>query len=410
LTEEGIGGAIRGVGDGARIGKVAGGLGMRRGKARTWVRGVLGMAVLAVSAAALGQPAGKGGAPAATGAAAGATSTAAADPAADAKRAELEKHFNAGIEFAGKRQWPKAVEELMAAYRIKPLPQIAGNLGEAELQVGNYRDAAEHVEKYLREEDPTQVTAADRKRAEAWLAKAKKNVAALSIRVTLPAGAAPSGGGAGGSAEAEVPSGVEVLVDDKKIDLSPFPKEIYVEPGKHTIVARTKTGNARDEVWGEYPKGTAQEVKLELKEVPVAAPTATASATATGGKVETGGPNTKIVIGGGVVAGVFVVAGAVLAGLSSSTAGEAAAKGGWDQCYDGSGVHANCDDLNKLRNSAAITGNLSTATFIGGALIGTATLLYGLRILPPGGDAKKQVTALPIVTPSGGGISVQGHF
>lgn len=355
---------------------------------RRWRLGVCGAAVLAVLVGApgvSGQPAPKGGGAAP-----------ASDPAA-----EVKKRFERGLAAASAKNWKKAAEEFGKAYELKPMPQIAGNLGEAELNLGRYRDAAEHLEKFLREDSGA--TEAERKAAKEWLEQAKKKIVTFEITVALP--------------------GADVLVDGKVVGKSPLPmKEVYVEPGKRTVEARA--GDATDAQTDTFEAGWKRVIKL----VPMkpAEPVASASATATESPPPSGeasGPSRGLVIGGAAISGALLVAGGVFVGLAVSRASEANGFGGWatDPCYaqDNNNPTNNLDDDDPLvcatrhaaNQDAVLFANVSTGMFIGGALVGGATLLYGLGILPPVGNAKKgSIVAVPVVGASGGGLSVTGQF
>ncbi len=354
----------------------------RRMQQKNWSRVAALVVVTAVTSPAVSQPAPAGG---------GAPAPASTDPAV---AAAVKQAYAAGRAAADAKQWPKAVEEFGKAYALKPLPQLAGNLGEAELRVGRFRDAAEHVDRFLREDKGA--LSEDKKAGEGWLKEAKKKIVTLKITVDE--------------------AGAEVLVDDKVIGVSPLPPEIYVDPGTHTIVARK--GTARVEVTDTYEAGWTRVMKLAPKEAgagagPIATAAPTVSSGAGGG--ESAGPRKELVIGGAAVGGVLLVAGAIFAGVSASKAGEAGAlsPGGWDKCYgkSDSGPIAGCNELHALHQETALFGNLATGMFLSGALVGGATLLYALRILPPGGSPKKAAfSAMPVVTPSAGGISLAGSF
>lgn len=352
----------------------------RRTQQKNWARVAALVVVTAVTSPAVSQPAPAGG---------GTPAPAATDPAV---AAAVKQAYAAGRAAADAKQWPKAVEEFGKAYALKPLPQLAGNLGEAELQVGRFRDAAEHVSIFLREDKGA--LSEDKKAGEAWLKEAKKKIVTLKITVDE--------------------AGAEVLVDDKVIGVSPLPPEVYVDPGQHTIVARK--GTARVEVVDTYQAGWTRVMKLVPKEAgAVPTPTAVPTTSSGAGRGESTGPRKELVIGGAAVGGVLLVAGAIFAGVSASKAGEAGAlsPGGWDKCYgkSDSGPIAGCNELHALHQETALFGNLATGMFLSGALVGGATLLYALRILPPGrGPKKAAFSAMPVVTPSAGGISLAGSF
>lgn len=336
------------------------------------------LSVLVGAAGASGQPAPKGG---------GAAPAAAPDPTA-----EVKKRFESGLAAASAKNWKKAAEEFGKAYELKPLPQIAGNLGEAELNLGRYRDAAEHLEKFLREDSGA--TPAEKKAAKDWLDQAKRKIVTFEITVAVP--------------------GADVLVDGKVVGKSPLPmKGVYVEPGKHTVEARA--GEATDEKTDTYEAGWTRVIKL----VPMgpAATAASASAAATGSAPVAGepsGPSRRLVIGGAVLTGALLVAGGVFVGLAASKG-----FGGWanDPCHipnddvtdDDNPLE--CDRRHAEFLDASMFAKTSMGMFGVGVAVGGLTLLYGLGVLSSGGGAKKgALVVVPVVGASGGGLSVAGQF
>lgn len=341
------------------------------------------LAVVMASTTALGQAAPKGGG---------------AGQAPAGSQAVVDQLYEAGLAAANRKDWKTAAEKFAKAYSLEPLPQIAGNLSEAELKLGRYRDAAEHADAFIRLDKGA--PASEKKLAQGWLDEAKKKIVTLKITV--------------------VDKGAEVLIDGKPVGTSPLPPEVYVDPGKHTVEARS--GSARDEVTDTYEAGWTRVIKLVPKGAPVAGPTATATATASvaptvsptaGG--DQGGPNKKILIGGAAFGGAMLVAGGIFAGLSASRASDAGGFGAWDKCYQ-KGLspgtdYSRCPELHQAYQDVALFGDLSTAMFIGGVAVGVATALHFVGILPPGqGSKKAAIIAMPVVASSGGGVSVTGQF
>lgn len=363
---------------------------MARGKARTWVRGLAGMGVLAASLTAFGQPAGKsgGGAPA---------------PAAGVNMAEVKKHFDAGVIHGGNGRWSKAFEEFSIAYKMKPSPQIAGVMAEAELHLGKYRDAAEHAERYLREEDPAHMDQSGRRDAEGWLSSAKKNVATLKIKVTVEGGASAATNGG-----EPVPEGVVITIDDQPVNLSPFPPEIYVEPGKHTIVA--KKGNLRDENWGEFAKGSSQEVVLTPKAVS-AGPIATGSTSGDGSKKGGEAPGgsssgrTAVLLGAAGLAAVGIGVG--IAGVALNQSGKTDRD---TKCPLSGSRPENCppDVWSDFENDRASKANLGISGFlVGGAALAAMGIVF--FVWKPSAEKAAASGAL-VLTPTAGGAVMTGTW
>jgi hypothetical protein len=240
---------------------------------------ILAAVLLGVAAPSLAQPpAGKPPAPPA----------AQADPAARAR-----ERFTEGVQLAKKKDWARAYEAFVEAWTLKQHPQIALNLGRAELELGKHRPAAEHL-RYCIDQSPA--GDADAKLARDWLVEAKTRVVTLTVTVEG--------------------TGVEVRIDGKPVGASPLPAEIYLDPGKHTVEARS--GAARDEVAGEYQAGESRAVKLVPREPAAAALTTPEPPPVQPPQDRPSPARTVVLASGGAVA---------LAGIVIGIAGVAAAAG-----------------------------------------------------------------------------------
>jgi hypothetical protein len=179
------------------------------------------------------------------------TSPAVAQPSAAAINGDLNEQasvlYKAGVDAAQASRMPEARAFLLGAWRIKQHWQIAANLGDTEFSLGRYRDAAEHLEYFLR--TATSITEDERKSGQEMLAKAKAKVGTLMIRVTTP--------------------GAEVLVNGALIGKSPLVAPVFVDPGRAMLEARLE-GYAPGSVTAELAAGSEKSVELKLERVEVA--------------------------------------------------------------------------------------------------------------------------------------------
>ena len=143
----------------------------------------------------------------------------AAAPAASSQanvNAEVKRLFEEGQLAAGFAQWEKARTAFGKAFALKPLPQIALNLGRAEVKVGEALSGAEHLQFFLREEtnpDPAEVAA-----AQALIKQAKPKIVMVTMKVE--------------------PADAEVLVDGRLIEKKLLPGPIFLPPGTHSFEAK----------------------------------------------------------------------------------------------------------------------------------------------------------------------------
>jgi hypothetical protein len=315
--------------------------------------------------------------------------------------------YNAGSDALQKGRWGEAHANLLAAWSLKKHHQIAGNLAAVEVQLGRYREAAEHLAYYLREAPATKQK--ERQSAQALLIDARKHLGALTIKVE--------------------PTGAEVLVDGAVVGKAPLSGEVFVEPGKWTIEARLD-GYTTARTTVEMAAGSSREVPLTLvgveaksdADVPravgasgVAVKSGSPSARKGEGK-ETGekGPNKGVIIAGIGASVVAVGMGVGFAIGSNVNAGEADEKlaallrqGGPKPCSipELLGTCREIDDRNRASDTFT---DVSIWSFVAGGLLGVGTAIYVL--VPRRSEPTSAVRALPVVVDGGGGVVVVGGW
>lgn len=256
------------------------------------------------------------------------------------------------------------------AFALKKSFDIAGNLGHLEAKLGKHRDAAEHIAFSLSVFPPNgNVAARDKQRA--VLATLKQSVGTLTIETNVP--------------------GATIVVDGKELGSAPLGREIYVDPGSHTIEAkRTGYRTARED--RGLTAGASAAVKLNLVQ---------------------GGDTGKTTWPGWLLLGTG--AGVVLAGIGTLIAGEVKRSDadGIATEIDGSG--GSCEpELNTLRcqdlkDAGAPVQPLETAS---AALlsVGGALLVSGIVYLAVPGGAHQTATLIPWIGPRSVGLVLSGRF
>ena len=137
-------------------------------------------------------------------------------PATTDVDARVERLYYDGVAAAKKKQWESARASFEEAFKLDPRPQIALNLGNAELESGRFCDAAEHLQFFLREEK--KATPEDRAGIQTLLDKALTKISIIEVTVDT--------------------DGAEVFVNDQSRGKTPLSKPICVEPGSYTIEAK----------------------------------------------------------------------------------------------------------------------------------------------------------------------------
>jgi hypothetical protein len=143
----------------------------------------------------------------------------------DADRTEEARAlYNAGRRAYSQGEYTTAYAEFRAAWDLKKQWQIAGNLGDAEMRLEMYREAAEHLSFAVRigPFDPATrgFAARDLARMREGLDEAKKRVAILEFIVE--------------------PDGAEVVIDGVLVGVTPLADPVYLEPGTHELETRAK--------------------------------------------------------------------------------------------------------------------------------------------------------------------------
>lgn len=282
------------------------------------------------------------------------------------------------------------------AFRLKKSHDIASNLAYAELKLGKTRDAAEHLAFAVKNWPPTGKSE-NRASAVHWLGIAKAAVTTVKITVSV--------------------EGATVLVDGKVIGTSPLDTEIFVEPGSMTVEAKlTGYKDARQTILAT--KGAELPVALTLdRETPAgmyARGNGPGPVPSSVPPPAPSGPRTSLLIAGGSVTGVALIAGIVFMVVRGSKTSDAATQhselvkqGGAAACGAQS-APAGCDVLHDTLSARATFGDLGAASFLVAGAAGAATLIYG--IAAPRGAASKEVRVVPAVSSLGGGVVLQGSW
>lgn len=309
-------------------------------------------------------------------------------PLSDAKElARADELYKQGNEAFDAKDYEKARGLYLQAFAIKKTYDIAGHLGQAEMELGLYRDAAEHLAAAIRGAPPHQ----GRKPFEgviAALEEAKKQVGTITIAA---------------------PDGAKVYVDGVEVGTAPLAHELFVETGNRTFSAESAKGKDSETV--AVTKGSTHPITLEIAGVTGVAP-----------KLITNPDEGDAVWPGWLLGGAGLVTagvGAALLGVGQSSLSDATAIGdminaGTGSCDPAEGPGSErCDELIGLVDDA----NVLTAT--GAVLVGVggAALIGGIvyLLLANDGDnedekATPSVAVIPWVDGAAAGLSMQGAF
>lgn len=307
----------------------------------------------------------------------------------------VEELFRRGNEFAKVDRWADAEPFYRAAWEQKKSYDIAGNLGLAEFQQNKWRDAAEHLSfavKYF----PASGKSANRELLDNVFAKVKAEVGAVDLIVNVP--------------------GAEVIVDGKKVGISPLGDTLFVDPGSRTIeVSLSGYEPAKETVLAR--KGDSKKLTITLTpkkdQVAVTAPPGYR-------------PQRALIVVGGAVAAIGIGAGVAFTVLANGQATEAEEQqgklSGTSACFQtgGAALPSACADLRGHLENQGTYSNAALVSFIaGGAFaLGTAGLaVWRLTSAPrterdrtPAASAKASARVVPVVDASTRGVAIVGRW
>jgi tetratricopeptide (TPR) repeat protein len=312
------------------------------------------------------------------------------DDGANARADDLTRK---GTDLAKKHRWPEAEAMFRQAWGMKHSYDIGGNLGVAELALGKYREAAEHLLFGLKS-FPANGKPEHRDLIRDSLAQARAEVATLTVEVSV--------------------KGATVFVDGRELGVSPLVDETFVDPGKRTIEAKLP-GYTSSPTNVDVGKGTAQKVTLVLSAVPSVVPTAAPSAIAVLPPPPKARPRWPAAVTGGVSAASLVAAVAfTLASNGKRSDGEAIRakileKKGY--CSPTGGNFAtDCEALSSASSSHDTFHNLAIGGYLlaGGAAVATVAILLASQ---PSSDKKTAIVRVaPLADATCGGAVIFGSF
>jgi hypothetical protein len=311
--------------------------------------------------------------------------------------------------------------DMQRAYRIltalvakNPAFDAVTLLGQAELNLEKYRDAATHLEFALRHTPKAKLDVAG-PMIRMDLAEAKKHIVSLTVKV--------------------IQAGADITIDGELIGRSPLGHEVYVEPQRHTIRATHPTlGSA--EMSMDFRAGEDLPITLRLK--PLTEEVSADAAEKPRSEVEDSNQPTKtsappqppaenangletktvfLVVGGvvtvaaGITATVFGIRRSSAAGDADALLRSAEQQYGANPCWNASSserpICGNISNRTSDRDNAGRVFNVMLPVALGSAL--ATGLLYVLWPSNSAGSAR-QTWLIPTAYRDFGGLAVLGSF
>jgi hypothetical protein len=306
-----------------------------------------------------------------------------------AENARADELFRKGKAFVKEDKWEDARRAYLAGWQIKRGYDIAGNLGSVELELGLNRDAAEHLA-YCIKSFPATGTAAQLAYIKGRFEEARQRVVALTIQVNV--------------------DGAEVYVDGRSIGRSPFPDDVYVEPGARTLEVKL-AGFAPSKREITAAKGSWQPVVLVLHAdtgSPVGASSPRIPVVPIVPVVEEERSRAPFYVGG---AAALAGLGAGVAGLALSRAAASRADESFNHLKSSGGVGACLVAANKVPCDALDQAYRDQATFRTVAIVGfttagaAASAILGYALLSGGKSSPGGTSAIHVDVALGAGVT-----
>lgn len=311
-----------------------------------------------------------------------------------AAREAAGRLFDQGRAAALKGDWQGSYTAQRAAYEKYPHPEIAGALGDSAFALGKYPEAIGLLSRNLRES--ASLPADERAAKEKRIADAKARCGTLFI---------------------DAPDGALVKVDGAPVGKHPLGEMLYLLPGSHEVELVSAAGASKQKVEIRAGEGTRVEARAAAGADSGARPAPSTGSPSRGPVAakppggerppsEARSPLPVVLLG--AAAGLGVVAGAVLLGVSASKEDEAAGKLAELGSVNRPCFSARCLEIDGLLAEGDALGSAALGVWIGAGIVGgaAATVAILRRAKKPASAA----TMVPVVSAAGAGVVVSGSF
>jgi hypothetical protein len=333
--------------------------------------------------------------------------------AAGADDSQRRAAFRQGVAAIQAEKWDEALAIYRKLWEEEPTYDVALSLGQVELNLKAFRDAAEHLDFGVRNIPPREEPAVST-RARHMLDLARNEVAAVRIVVDR--------------------ADAEVLVDGRAVGKSPLKSEVFVDPGPHTIVGRS-SGSTPIEQAIQATAGKATTLKLVFGDKSGSAgvtptssngqagapPPTTASSALRADAADSGsggsGLRTAVLISGVAVTAIaaavtitFAFQGASASSDAEDARARATARYGGDPCSTAAGsTSAECNDLASALDRRSNANGIANAALFVGVVAGVSTVATFL-LWPNRRERERALRIVPHAGYARGGAVLTGSF
>ena len=275
-------------------------------------------------------------------------------------------------------EYTEARRLLLDAWALRQSYDVAASLGDTEIKLRLFAEAAEHLSFSVRNFPPLENERA-LENVRKQLDIARREVASFVVSVNEP--------------------GAEIRVDQRLVGTSPLSGPLFLPPGHHTVEARKGTAVVSETVAGEAAKETPVTLHLRATELPPPPADETAPRSVV-----------PLIVGGAVFA-VGLTAGIAFklaANSDEEDAAELRDRLGPGGCVGEAGASHDCAALRSEVDSANTMNALSTAGFVVAGVAVVATPVSWLLWPRPENATAPRVSG--VVTPGLAVITASGRF
>lgn len=307
-------------------------------------------------------------------------------PMDDPTATRARELFAEGLAAFDAERYDEAKRTFEASFRLRKAYDTAGLLGQVELELGEFRNAAEHIDYCIRN-FPTGGNRGLYAEVQEAFAGAKQRVGTLRIAVEG--------------------SNAELVLDGKHLGVTPLEHDVFVEPGEHTLRAQWLDASFTERT---FRIEAGQELRVELRQ-PVPSPSVTdpsASRHHEFGRREW----LPAYLAGGVTAAALAatVAFRVSRAEDRRQVEQLRSRIGAGECAPGGELADGCAALVSARDRYNDKGRLADVTLALGGVAAAATLGYVSYVLLQEPKSESGLRASASLDATSGGIVLTGSF
>lgn len=310
------------------------------------------------------------------------------EPAADPTATRARELFAQGLAAFDAELYEEAKRSFEASFRLRKAYDTAGLLGQVELELGEFRAAAEHIEYCIRN-FPTGGSRELYAEVQEAFAGAKRRVGTLQIAVEG--------------------SNVDLFLDGRPLGGTPLQHEVFVEPGQHTLRAQWPNSSSTEET---FRVEAGQQLRVELQ------PPAPPGLLAVADRPESSGedPSRREWLPAYLLGGVTALTLATSITLRASRADDKReveqlrSRIGVGDCAPGAVPADGCSALIAARDRYNDKGTVADVTLAVGGVAAAATLGYVFFVLLDEPTSESGLRASASLDATSGGVVLTGSF